>query len=200
MKVTIPLVAILILISTTAKADSDGYFCSSSKFLAYEFWFSNEPSNQHKLYVYRFGTEPEEEPGWTQIPIFQVYGMKCFDDRVELVGWGKQYVFSVSTNMVKPALEEALESPGKLPGNFSSVSENLAGWSPVTRGTMPREHTYELWPESPEGRFEIQIVRKNVDAPCEYLVESRLVKVGTDSNDKLIQLLYSGRVPTECGG
>ena len=200
MKLTILSLAFFILLSTAAKADSDGYFCSSSKFLAYEFSFSKDPSNKHKLYVYRFGAVPEEKPSWIQIPTFQVHAMQCSDDRVELVGWEKRYVFTVSADMVSFVPEDERQELGKFPRRFSSPTGNLAGWSPVTRGVMPSEYTYELWPESPEGSFEIKIVRKSVEAPCEYLVESRLVKVESGGKNKVIQMLYSGRIPAECGG
>ncbi len=49
--------AVFALSFGSAHADSDGYFCSSSKFLAYEFSFSKEPGNQHRLYVVYFGME-----------------------------------------------------------------------------------------------------------------------------------------------
>lgn len=182
----------------SAKADSDGYFCSSSAFLAYEFSYSKEPSDQHKLYLVRFGAEPKGKPQWLKIPGFQVHGMRCSADRVEMVGWDKRYVYAVTGESVTATLEENLPAPGKFPEGFSEA-DNLGGFSPVTRGEMPASYTYPLTTNRPDGNYEIHIVRKKTKDPCTVLIESSLFKLGPGGKGTKVKSLYKATVPIECG-
>lgn len=183
----------------SAKADSDGYFCFSPAFLAYEFSFSKEPSDQHKLYIIHFGVEPRTEPRWLRIAAFQVHSMKCFSDRVEIIGWEKRYVYSVSPNAVTVVLEETLPTPGKLPEGFVSAEENLGGFSPVTRGAMPSAYTYVLTTNRPDGDYVIRLERIRTGNPCRPLVKANLVKVGQQKKTTIVQKLYAAPVSIECG-
>ena len=195
------LAATLVLLALgigSAEADSDGYFCASSAFLAYEFSYSKDPSDQHKLYVLRFGAEPKGKPQWLKIPGFQVHGMKCSADRVEMVGWDKRYVYSVAGDAVTATLEENLPGPGKIPEGLSDA-DNLGGSSPVTRGEMPTRHTYPLTTNRPDGNYEIRIVRKKTKNPCTALIESSLFKLRPGGKDAKVASLYKATVPIECG-
>ena len=197
MKLLVTTFVLLVICTGSASADSDGYFCSSPAFLAYEFSFSKEPSDQHKLYVIHFGAEPRNEPQWLRIPSFQVHAMKCFSDRVEIVGWERRYVYSVSSNAVTARLEELLLTPGKLPEGFSPAIENLGSFSQVTRGAMPSTYTYPL--ATNHGKYEIRIVRRETANPCRPFVRTSLVKSGQGNNHAAVLTLYAGTAIVECG-
>lgn len=196
------LVALLVFSAigiSNVNADSDGYFCSSPMFLAYEFSFSKEPTDQHKLYVIHFGAKTINELQLLRIPEFQVHGMRCSSGRVEIIGWEKRYVYSVSPNGVTPLVEEKLPMHGKLPEGLVSNTGNLGGFSPVTRGTMPSTYTYALTADRPDGNYEIRLQRKRTDNPCRPFVESNLVKASHENRVIAIRNLYTGTVPIECG-
>lgn len=199
MKYLITLLVISAIGIANAKADSDGYFCSSPTFLAYEFSFSKEPVDQHRLYVIHFGDATIPETQWLTVPAFQVHSLRCFSDRVEIIGWDKRYIYSVSLNGIKPVGEENLPIPGKLPEGFVTNPGNLGGFSPVTRGTMPSAYTYTLTTGRPDGNYEIRLQRRQTDNPCLPVVESTLIKAADKNRVIATRTLYNGTVPIECG-
>jgi len=182
---------------SSAKADADGYFCSSPAFLAYEFSFSKEPFDQHKLYVIRLGAGPIKEPQWLRIPDFPVHSMKCFSDRVEFLGWEKRYVYSVSGAAVTAIREEKLPAPGKFPEGSSWSGDNLGASSLVVNG--PSTYTYRLTTDSPDGTYEIRLQRRKTKSRCEAFVESNLVKTNRENKTIAVLKLYAGTVELPCG-
>ena len=181
-----------------AYADSDGYFCSSPNFLAYEFSFSKEQANQHKLYIVRFGEAFSARPSSIQIPDFQVHGMTCTGTGVELLGWEKKYLVNVSATAISLAGETRLPAPGRFPDDHRNPP-NLAGWSPVTRGAMPKEYTSKLDSHDPAYRYELRIKRLDTRNRCESTVETTLAKVGQHGETRERLLIYKNRVSMECG-
>ncbi len=182
----------------SAHADSDGYFCSSPNFLAYEFSFSKEPAHQHKLYFVRFGEAFAAGPTSIELSAFQVHGMTCTGTGVELLGWYSRYLYSVSATAISLASETKLPAPSKFPGDHREPP-NLAGWSPVTRGTMPKEYTFKLDADDPVYRYELRIKRLDTKNPCESTVETTLAKVGQRGETGERLLIYKDKAPMECG-
>ena len=67
-------------------ADSDGYYCTTDRYIAYEFSFSKRLSSAHVLTVVFFDdAEGRIEAIDVPLDVFQVHGMKCDDDAVELL-------------------------------------------------------------------------------------------------------------------
>jgi hypothetical protein len=188
----------VLTIGGLAYADSDGYFCSSPKFLAYEFSFSKEPGNQHRLYVVRFGQAFSASTLSIQIPDFQVHGMRCTDTEVELFGWDKKYLFTVSATALISADEVKLPAPGVYPADLRGP-ENLGGESPVARGAMPREFTFKLETLDPVYKYELRIKRLDTKNRWEILVTTNLVKLDEKGEVREVLPIYKNKVPIESG-
>lgn len=76
-------------------ADSDGYYCATDRYLAYELRLNQ---SGHTLYVVRFGlpegiTQPAET---VELEDFQVHGMACSREEIEVVSWDKRYTVDVT--------------------------------------------------------------------------------------------------------
>jgi hypothetical protein len=57
------------IMSGTAYADSDGYYCVGHGYIAYQFGFAAPPVGPHHLYVVRFGGASEiEAPAVLELP------------------------------------------------------------------------------------------------------------------------------------
>jgi len=76
-----------------SRADSDGSFCTSRGYLAYELRNGITPGvSGHVLKVLRF--EPKRgiySAGEVALQDFQVHRMTCGQDRVEISGWGNMF-------------------------------------------------------------------------------------------------------------
>ena len=86
------LLAILTLASP-AMADSDGYFCTTSSYLAYEVGLPGY--GPHELHIVSL-TPPltERSKHAFRLPDFQVHGLLCKEAEVLLLGW--DYLYTVS--------------------------------------------------------------------------------------------------------
>jgi len=89
--------AALALLSTPAHADSDGSFCTGNGYLAYELYSANESSKV--LRIVRFDSSRGiYAAGEVTMNSFQVHGLFCKADRVEISGWSnafEQYTVAV---------------------------------------------------------------------------------------------------------
>jgi hypothetical protein len=73
-------------------ADSDGYYCAADGYLAYEFSFSKYRSSEHVLTIVFFDDVPGRiEPVDVPLDAFQVHGMRCTADAVELLAFTALY-------------------------------------------------------------------------------------------------------------
>lgn len=128
-------------------ADSDGYYCATATYLAYELRFTSgpdrQPPNGHTLYIVRLGDARSPQRIAVPLPDFQVHGMRCADTAVDLAGWDTVYVVDVgedAQSRVRSALPRS--KTGGTPAGF--VDTNLAAWavgvrqgSSVTRIQLP---------------------------------------------------------------
>jgi hypothetical protein len=124
--------------------------------------------------------------------------MKCTDTGVELLGWYSRYLYNVSATAISLVSETRLPAPGKFPDDHRAPS-NLAGWSPVARGGMPKEYTFKLDTHDPVYRYELRIKRLDIKNRCESIVETTLAKVGQHGETQERLLIYKDKVPLECG-
>jgi len=78
-------------------ADSDGYYCAAGGYLAYEFSFSKYSTGKHLLTIVFFDDAPGRiEPLDVALDPFQVHGMKCDEDSVEVLGFTALYRIDLS--------------------------------------------------------------------------------------------------------
>ena len=81
-----------VLLAATARADSDGYYCTGQDYLAYQFGLAAPPSAPHRLYVVRLGgKQGMSKPAAIEIPQFQVQGMHCGEGMVQLEAFNALY-------------------------------------------------------------------------------------------------------------
>jgi hypothetical protein len=169
-----------------ALADSDGYYCTGPGFVAYQFNNISVATEGHVLTVIRVGTESGiAEPLTITLPSFQVHGMKCNHESVELRGWSTVHLveFSDSGDLrIGPVIEIPPET--RLQG-FGS--ENLGDWS--RSATVPIEST------DPEQTYEL-VVRKREEnmQPAGVLHHTTTELVRRAHNGQVVErrLLYEG--------
>ena len=193
------LLAILLSVTlyTMGECDSDGYFCSSNDFLAYELSFSQESAQGHQLHVvFLGGKEGISKPRSLQLPDFQVHGMKCQQDQVELLGWDKRYFVAVSKSKITLLKEDPLPAPGALPKE-GYVSDNLGMESPVTRAEMPKMHVFTLPSTDRSSTYAIHITSERLKN-CRLKVTSTLVQSKQEKTIKKLKVC-EGHIPIECG-
>ncbi len=136
-----------------SRADSDGYSCASKGYLAYELREGLTPGVVgHVLRVVRF--EPERGvyvAGEVSLPDFQVQGMTCSQDRVEILGWPKVFTkYIIET--IGPQGVRILETTEDRQRQFDYRTAgpqppNLARWAKPVRldlESSDADHRYEL--------------------------------------------------------
>ena len=81
-----------------ARADSDGHFCISDGYLAYEVreWSGRDPT-KHRLQLELVG-RPDGASERASVPLedFQVHGMRCRPREITILGWNEVYKITVS--------------------------------------------------------------------------------------------------------
>jgi hypothetical protein len=107
-------------------------------------------------------------------------------------------LYNVSATALSPAGEVKLSAPGRFPDDHRDPP-NLAGWSPVTRGAMPKEYTFTLDTHDAAYRYELRIKRLDTRNRCESTVETTLARVGQHGETRERLLIYKDKVPLECG-
>ncbi len=117
-------------------ADSDGYYCTTATYLAYELRFTSgpdhQPPNGHTLFIVGLGDARSLQPIAVRLPDFQVHGMRCADTAVELAGWDMVYIVDVGQDeRSKVPTELPRSQVGGAPGGF--VQTNLAAWAAGVR-------------------------------------------------------------------
>ena len=199
MRTAIAFFMFFVIGSSAVYADSDGYFCSSDKFLAYQFSFSKEPYDKHMLYIIPFRSPLSANPISIQVPDFQVHAMTCTNKSVELLGWEKKNIVNFENNTLISSFEEKLPSPGNFPKDYFKHQKNLAGLSPVMSGPMPKEYRLKLASDNSGNSYELQIERQDSGNPCRAIVETSIVLLDSDKRKKELTTIYRDEVPAECG-
>jgi hypothetical protein len=85
------LIVLLLAFSGTAFADSDGYYCVGRGFIAYQFGFAAPPARQHRVYVISFGPSGMTSPAVLELPQFQVHGMLCANQVIQIAAYDAIY-------------------------------------------------------------------------------------------------------------
>lgn len=137
MKISIAAVLLCLSLSLPALADSDGAFCISEGYLAYELASWSSPEKKHVLKVVRVG-EGIEDPVTLVLDDFQVHGMRCKSNEIEVLGWDKHYSISLSRHGVPTIKSVQPRNPGA-PADFGV--DSLEGKSraliiPTKQGTQ----------------------------------------------------------------
>ncbi len=148
------LLLVLLGFATQSRADSDGNFCTSKGYLAYETRKGITPGAiGHVLKVVRF--EPNRGihyAGEVTLLDFEVYHLICSEGRVEISGWGNvftKYVIEIKGTEVRSlshteypglAWSDAAKD-GPAPASLQIFGPGLA---PLLLESLDSEHEYQL--------------------------------------------------------
>jgi hypothetical protein len=95
MRTCISVFAVSLLSAGSAFADSDGYFCTSRGYLAFETRLSTDPI-RHELHIVRFGSGGIAAVAPIALEEFQVHGMTCRAGTIEMHGWTQTYSIDIT--------------------------------------------------------------------------------------------------------
>lgn len=109
------LAAPFLSLAVAARADSDGFYCTSGAYLAYDLREGITPGVKgHILRVVRFDSKQGiERAGEITLEDFQTHQMTCTPDHIEMSGWDsgfQKYVIDVKGRQ-NPAIAEHVSDP-----------------------------------------------------------------------------------------
>jgi hypothetical protein len=147
------LITLALVFPAQSRADSDGYFCTSKGYLAYELREGLTPGAVgHVLKVVRFDTDRGIYfAGQVTLQDFQPHGLTCSPNRIEIFGWAKVFTkYAIETTEPENVrIVETTEEPARQFDYHTEGPEpaNLGRWS--TPGRIPlvsqdSGHRYEL--------------------------------------------------------
>jgi len=189
---TFGLLAATLSFSITARADSDGYFCVSKGYLAYELRQGLTAGVVgHELKLVKVGPERGIYlASEATLLDFQVYHLICSENGVEISGWNK--VFTKYVIDVQPSGEMKVSSPLEYPDvgwrdaakdGPEPLSLNLFGpkADPVSVESLDIEHQYQLLPS---------VSGKESKDGFEWHIKSELIKIDKTGNVLQRLVLY----------
>jgi len=187
--------AVVLVFSVPSRADSDGYFCASKGYLAYELREGITPGIVgHVLRVVRFGTKRGIYLA-SEVPLldFEVYHFICSEDRIEISGW--RNVFTKYVIEIPGSGEVRSLGPTEYPGRqWSDAAKD--GPAPADLGIFG-PHVAPLPLESLDPEHEYQLLRnlygKEAKEGWEWHSKSELVQL--DPKGTVLQrfMLYERR-------
>jgi hypothetical protein len=144
----------IILTPLPAAADSDGYFCTTDNYLAFELRSFNTPAinGKHVLKIVRFGSaQGIFWGGEVSFEDFQVHEMQCEPERVRVAGWDRGYVgyvVDISDPKQLRIVEHLQDSDRKFNANEQGPEpQNLGNWArpgTIQLKSSDPHHTYQL--------------------------------------------------------
>lgn len=136
--------AAVLLFSSTAHADSDGYYCLGPGFVAYEISVSGA-APRHQLHIVRVSASKGivRLPPIT-LPEFQVHGMTCRENGVDLDGWTTRH-------------KVALDSTGQATVTSTAVSPSPKGAQQRNLGMGARPGVTDIPSDGVHGEFQLVI-------------------------------------------
>jgi len=150
--------AILTLsVASPSRADSDGYYCVGSDYLAYQLraGLSTGAVSGHVLRVVRFGPDGIQFAGEVALEDFQPHKMVCGDKEVHIGGWSTrpvEYVVDISAPS-GPRIAHVVSDPQRASQRTSL--KNLGGWARSGSVVLPssdRSHAFQLVVHESEER------------------------------------------------
>jgi hypothetical protein len=181
---------LLAALAMPALADSDGYFCTTSAYLAYETRFPS--SSPHQLHV--VSLEPplsEQSRRSVDLPDFQVHGLLCFDSEVLVLGWDSLFTVTMAPAKALGLRSEKLAYSGYRPSLFENDGKS------ANLGSLAAEQTIPL--TTSEANFLLVTRMTPTGEPCELRVISSLEQVGHEGLVRFTLQLYDGKKGMECG-
>lgn len=188
---TLIALALVSLLASPAAADSDGCFCSTSSYLAYEVGFSGSGSHELRVIALELPLGESSQRS-TELPDFQTHGMLCGEAEVLLLGWEHLYTASVLPAEEPLTLRsERLAYNGFRPPPFDADDppQNLGSNAPAQRVQL-----------GPSGLRLFLVTEVTVsEQDCSARVVSSIRHLGRDGEVRSELLLYDESRGVECG-
>jgi hypothetical protein len=179
-KIILSSVLLCFVLVAPALADSDGYYCVSEGYLAYEQASWSSPEKKHVLRVIRLSDE-EGKPRTVVLEDFQVHGMKCEPNEVEILGWDKHHIVSIPKSGDPSLKSTTSRTPGASVPEFESNRLNVG-----PSRTVPI-------PTRGQPRFELTIVHTGTNNVSDGggMIYHKVVTsiVQKDTNGKTVRVI-----------
>jgi hypothetical protein len=178
-------VVVAALYPTVALADSDGYYCVGKGYLAFETHSFRIP-NSHVLQVIQVSRSGGIQRS-TPIPLdeFQVHGMTCRDNSIEVQGWTTRYSVDLSAagRPKVTSIEAAFDPKAPL------AQQNL--------GMLARPGVTDIPSDGGQGEFQLviaQTTRKMTNVVEYYTISQIFQRDARFSTDHILasEKLFSG--------
>lgn len=124
---SLAIVCFLLLSASRALADSDGHFCTSDGYLAYELREWSAPEGKHVLRIVRVGgPQGIAAPVTVALADFQVHGMKCSPHDIAISSWDSTYSIALSAD-APPEIRAVMPHRGGEISRDLPVTDRLTG-------------------------------------------------------------------------
>ena len=163
---------VMMLVTGVARADSDGYYCIGHRYIAYQFGV-DYPIGQHQLTVIRLGgREGIGKPDVIEMPLAQVHGMRCYDDRIEIRLFTAMLLVPLDSEL-RPHAMQRMPLSDKTP---SGLVPNLGQLSPAVNTLKPER--VDLLAEASGHRFVMEMLPRDVKTQrCRTELQTRIVEI-----------------------
>ena len=184
----------LLLLAAPTWADSDGYYCIGPDYLAYQFGLAAPPMAPHHLYVVRLGgKDAMSKPATIEMPQFQVQGMHCGGDAVQLEAFDGLYTVHLDP-LRRPVRCEFARAEDGRPRTilWGSHAARLGGFGFSTNGLASERRSPMNLASGHE--FAIEIAPKLLRSkPCQTEITTRLLEL--DASRKIVraQVVHKGK-------
>ena len=178
-----------------ARADSDGYYCVGPGYIAYQFAFTTPPGPPHRLYVVRFGGGTISAPSEFRLAEFQVHGMRCRADGVDLVAWDA--IHSVGFDSAGfPARTSATPLPaGRRPDWPAGIAGNLGPFGNATFAPTRRV----VGTDADGVSYVLEVVAQPDSVrECEPVVVARIIAQDVNGRERTARVISRAGLSPGC--
>ncbi|MGH7460797.1 MAG: hypothetical protein ACREMA_07185 [Longimicrobiales bacterium] len=177
-------------------ADSDRYYCVGPGYIAYQFGMAAPGKAPHRLHVVRYPGGRIASADSIQLPQFQVHGMRCRADGVDVVSWDAVHsvAFDARGRLAR-STEAPLAARGRLP-EWIRGTENLTR-PKVPAHQMPERRSLEKDRAGFEYLLEIAVT-PNAARDCPPFITARVLILDQSRRERAARVLYHGNDAPEC--
>lgn len=165
--------SVLMLIASSVFADSDGLYCLSSGYLAYELRPWSTPDKSHLLNIVRVGGKDGiSAPVSVVLDEFQLHGINCSPNAVTLYSWDSTIIVEIPATGAPRVKLSTPHEAGQIPRN--SAGDTLTTARSAKSLDIPsadRNHSYTLVISHEEKRN----VKEGAGGIIEHKVASKVI-------------------------
>ncbi len=186
-------------------AAGEGFYCTGSDYLAYEFNGNGVDPGDHQLWIVNLAGEAgASAPASVELDAFQTRGLRCLDAAVEVLGRSNVFVVSLDrTNQPQTPIPRAIV-PHERPDVFAAPVSLGASASAFAHGDLPARITLDT-PKT-AARYALELTgapRRDAGSyagvPCAIDGETRLQQLSAAGATEKARTLFKGVVVHQCG-